>query len=126
MKTLSFEQIIILHIAALKMGGGSEGVRDAGRLEAAVATQTQEVFGEELYRDVFSKSAALARGIIGDHPFADGNKRTAMLCALTFLAINGVELTATNQELEDFAVKIATDRLSIEEIAEWLRDNSTS
>lgn len=106
MKILSLEQIIILHIAALKMGGGSEGVRDAGRLEAVVVTQT--------------------RGIIGDHPFADGNKRTAMLCALTFLAINGVELTATNQELEDFAVKIATDHLSVEKIAEWLRDNSIS
>lgn len=125
MNSLTLEHILALHVLAIQQFGGSDGIRDLGRIEAAIATQRQEVFGEELYVDMFTKAAALARGIIGDHPFQDGNKRTAMLVATTFLEINGHTLIAKKGELEDFAVSIATDHLDIATIASWFEKHST-
>ena len=124
MVSLTLEQILQFHALVLVKDGGADGVRDVGRLEAAVSTQHQVVFGEELYATVFAKVAALMRGIIGDHPFADGNKRTAMLAGLTLLEVNGYNFTAQRGELENFAVRVATDHLDIDAIADWLECHS--
>lgn len=124
MVSLTLEQILQLHALVLVKDGGADGVRDVGRLEAAVSTQRQVVFGEELYATVFAKAAALMRGIIGDHPFTDGNKRTAMLTGLTLLEMNGYSFVARCGELEDFAVRVATDHLDIDAIADWLKCHS--
>lgn len=124
MKTINIEQLLQLHVVVIRETGGSDGLRDLGRLEAALATQTQEVFGEELYKTIFEKSAALIRGIIGDHPFVDGNKRTGMLAGTTFLQINGFKFVAKTGELEDFAVKIAVEKPDISVIAKWLEHHS--
>lgn len=123
MKTLTLEQLLELHVLVIAQAGGPEGIRDLGRLEAAVAVQTQSVVGEELYTDIFEKAAALIRGIIGDHAFVDGNKRTGMLVGLTFLDINKIPFNAQKGELEDFAVRIATEHLDIPAIAAWLREH---
>ena len=125
MKYIALEQLLQLHVLAIEFGG-SDGLRDLGRLEAALASQRQEVFGEELYQGVYEKAAALCRGIIGDHPFIDGNKRTAMLVAITFLEINGIQFIAKKGELEDFAVEVAVDRLDVPTIAAWLRAYSNA
>ena len=106
---LTLEQILQLHALVLSHDGGSNGVRDVGRLDAAVCVQTQVVFGEELYSDIFSKAAAVIRSVVADHPFVDGNKRTAILAGLTLLELNNYHFDATLGELEDFAVRIATD-----------------
>ena len=74
-----------------------------------------------MYSTEITKPAALIRGIIGDHPFTDGNKRTAILAGLTLLELNNYHFDATSGELEDFAVRIATDHLSIADISGWLR-----
>ena len=124
MVSLTLEQILQLHALVLVKDGGADGVHDVGRLEAAVSTQHQVVFGEELYATVFTKAAALMRGIIGDHPFADGNKRTAVTIAGIFLARNGWRMTVSAVELEDFAVRAATDHLDIDAIADWLERHS--
>jgi death on curing protein len=124
MKTITLEQIIQLHVLVIRHGGGSEGIRDLGRLESALATQTQEVFGEELYEGVFRKAAALMRGIIGDHPFVDGNKRTASLSALTLLEINGYKFEVPETALEDFAVQVAVEYLDVAAIALWLEQHT--
>ena len=124
MVSLTLEQILQLHALVLVKDGGADGVRDVGRLEAAVSTQHQVAFGEELYATVFAKAAALIRGIIGDHPFTDGNKRTAMLAGLTLLEVNGYNFTAQRGELENFAVRVATDHLDIDAIADWLKRHS--
>ena len=124
MKYLTLEQIVALHVYVVQQSGGSEGIRDLGRLESAIASQTQEVFGEELYIGIHAKAAAIARGIIGDHPFSDGNKRTAMMSAATLLQVNSYSLSASSQEFEDFAVAIATNHLDIPAIAAWFRQHS--
>lgn len=120
MKLLSLEHLLEIHAVVIGETGGSSGLRDLGRLEAAIATQTQNVFGEALYPSVYEKAAAIIRGIIASHPFSDGNKRTGFLAGLTFLKINGFAFVAQAREIEDFAVKVATERLDIPEIALWL------
>jgi death-on-curing protein len=120
MNILSIEQLLQIHALVIGVTGGSTGLRDLGRLEAAIATQTQNVFGEELYPTVIEKTAAIIRGIIADHPFVDGNKRTGMLTGLTLLETNNVRFTAQIGEIENFAVKIATHKLDVPAIANWL------
>lgn len=120
MKTLTLEQLLELHALVIESTGGSVGLRDLGRLESVIASQTQYVFGAELYPSLEAKAAALIRGIIADHPFVDGNKRTAMLAGLTLLKINEAQFEARSGEIEDFAVKIAVQKLDIPAITEWL------
>lgn len=124
MHLFTVDDIELIHMQIVDASGGSHGTRDRGRLEAVVAVQTQEVFGEELYKTLHEKAAALARGVIADHPFYDGNKRTGIMIALIFLERNGVEEKTTDKELEDFAVQIAVEHLDVPTIAAWLETYS--
>ncbi len=126
MNTLSLEQLLQIHALVVGATGGSTGLRDLGRLEAAIAAQTQNVFGEELYPTIVEKAAAVIRGIIADHPFVDGNKRTAILAGLTLLEINGLHFTAQVSEIENFAVLVAIEKLDVVAIASWLRKHIDS
>jgi death on curing protein len=123
-KLFDVEDIELIHMQIIDMSGGSYGTRDRGRLESGVAAQTQSVFGKDVYLTLFDKAAALARGIIGDHPFSDGNKRTGMMLAIIFLERNDVKTNIENSDLEDFAVRIATDQLDVPAIATWLEANT--
>jgi death on curing protein len=126
MKFISLEQLLALHVIAIEKFGGSPGIRDLGRLEAAIAAQSQEVFGREIYPTVVDKAAAICRNIIADHAFVDGNKRTGMLAALTILELNGRTVSAKPGEIEDFAVRIAVDQLDIPTIAGWLAAHTSN
>jgi death-on-curing protein len=125
MTVLTLEQLLEIHALVIETTGASAGLRDLGRLEAAIAAQTQNVFGEELYPTVIDKAAALLRGVIADHAFVNGNKRTAMLASITLLRLNTLQFHADQGEIEDFAVKVATDRLDVPEISAWLRNHSS-
>lgn len=124
MIVLTLEQLLELHALVIEATGGSPGLRDLGRLEAAIATQTQNVFGKELYPSISNKAAALIRGLIADHAFVEGNKRTAMLSGITLLLLNNIIFSANIGELEDFAVQIATDNLDVPAISAWLNLHS--
>ena len=124
MIVLTLEQLLEMYALVIEVTGGSTGLRDLGRLEAAIATQTQNVFGEELYSKIVDKAAAIIRGIIGDHPFVDGNKRTAMLTGLTFLSVNGITFAAKPGQIEDFAVEIATMQIDVPQISSWLQEHA--
>ena len=118
---LTLEQILELHALVIKETGGNIGLRDLGRLESSIATQSQNVFGQELYPTIEDKTAAIIRSIIADHPFVDGNKRTAMIAGLTLLKLNMKRFIFNAGELEDYAVNIATDHLDIPQISNWLK-----
>jgi death-on-curing protein len=121
MNALSLEQLLEIHTLVVEATGGSTGLRDLGRLEAAIATQTQNVFGEGLYPSIIDKTAAVIRGIIADHPFIDGNKRTAILAGLTLLGINHIQFNAKPGEIEDFAVQVAAHKLDVPAVVSWLQ-----
>jgi death-on-curing protein len=118
---LTLEQLLEIHAIVVEATGGGTGLRDLGRLESAIATQTQNVFGQELYPTVVDKAAAVIRGIIADHPFVNGNKRTAMLSGLTLLDINSMVFRIQAGEIEDFAVEIATKQIDVPQISAWLK-----
>ncbi len=122
MKFLDLDDLELIHIQIIDASGGSQGVRDRGRLESALAAMVQEVFGRALYPTIFDKAAVLARGIMADHPFVDGNKRTGIMAALVFLNLNGRDTSnLTDKELEDFAVQIAVEHLDVPAISAWLK-----
>ena len=120
MITFSLEHLLEIHAVVIQETGGANGLRDLGRLEAVIAIQTQNGFGKELYSTVTEKASAMIKAIIADHPFVDGNKRTALLVGLTFLKLNGLEFNFQQSEIADFAVKIAVDHLGVKDVNDWL------
>jgi death-on-curing protein len=120
MQYLTAEAILRLHFQVIEDFGGSHGVRDEGRLQSVVEAPRQEIFGQEQYPTLFDKAVVYLRNLIGDHPFSDGNKRTAVTACGIFLMRNGARLTATPQELENFAVRVAVEHLDTSTIAAWL------
>lgn len=121
---VSLEEILRIHFQLIEDFGGSHGVRDEGRLKSAVQAPKQIVFDQEQYESLFDKAAVYLRNIIGDHPFSDGNKRTAVTICGIFLARNGKPLTPNPIELEDFTLRVATEHLTIDEISGWLKTNT--
>ena len=121
---ISLEEILRIHFQVIEDYGGSHGVRDEGRLISVVNAPKQEVFGEEQYSSLFDKAAVYLRNIIGDHPFSDGNKRTAITVCVIFLSRNGKQINALPNNLEEFTVSVATKHLSIKDISSWLEINS--
>jgi death-on-curing protein len=126
MRYLSAEEILRLHYQVIKDYGGSHGIRDEARIQSLVEAPKQGVFGHEQYVSIFEKAAVYLRNIIADHLFVDGNKRTGVTVMAIFLARNGYSLRAQPKALEDFAVRVATDKLEIGKIADWLQQNTDS
>ena len=126
MKYLSAEQILFIHARIIDESGGAHGVRDIGLLQSAVSRPQATFGGNELYPDIFSKAAALMESVARNHPFLDGNKRTAISSTGIFLGLNGFRLEASQKELVRFALDIAIGKLSNEESREWLKKHYRS
>ena len=115
--------IYAVHNEQLSEHGGSAGVRDAGLLESALARpQNLVAYGEP---DVHDLAAAYGYGIARNHPFIDGNKRTAFVAVELFLSLNGFNLTATDVDCVITMLALAAGELSEEAFARWLRANTT-
>jgi death-on-curing protein len=121
---LTTEQVLFIHSRLVTETGGSHGVRDLGLLESAVASPRATFDGKELYRDLFTKTAALMDSLINNHPFLDGNKRTGITAAGLFLLINRWALTASQQELETITLQVASEGMEVAALAGWLRKNA--
>ena len=110
----------LLHIAERTIGAVE--LRDVGLLDAAAARPAASAFGEDAYRSVLEKAAAFVHSLAKNHPLVDGNKRLALAASATFLWINGLQLTMSNDEAYDFIIGIATGELdSVEAMTEVLR-----
>ena len=121
---LEIDEILELHFWIIEDFGGSHGVCDELGLKSLVAAPRTIVFGEEQYVSVHEKAVVYLRNCIADHVFTDGNKRTAVTITGIFLARNGWRMTAAAAELENFAVRVATDHFDIDAIADWLERHS--
>ena len=102
----------------------SSGVRDENLLASAVNTPFQTFMGNDLYASIYDKAAQLCYGIVKNHPFTDGNKRTALHSMYVYLIINGFDITATQQAVEDLIIDVAAGNMTNTELAEWLRENT--
>ncbi len=117
---LTAVEVLAVHQDQIERYGGSQGVRDAGQLEAALfRPQTG------YYEDVIAEAAALWESLSQNHPFVDGNKRTAFAVTFTFLALNGFDITADEAEIMQFLIPLYERHSSMFETLEaWLRTHT--
>jgi len=120
---LTREECLALHDMMLSLYGGIAGLRDGNLLESALA-RPQQLFhyGEPRMADL---AAAYAAGIVKNHPFLDGNKRTGFMLGAGFLERNGCEFHATEAEAVVRTLALAAGEMTEAEYAEWLKANST-
>lgn len=118
---IKYETVLALHNRQIAEHGGSEGIRDDGLLLSALARpENLFAYGENI--DVASLAASYAFGIAKNHAFVDGNKRTAMVTAITFLNLNGADFEAPMPEVYTKFLGLAEGIVSEEELAGWLRE----
>jgi len=115
------ETIIAIHYRQIAEHGGGEGLRDEGLLSSALARPQNLLAYGEPPPDLAALAAAYAHGIARDHPFVDGNKRTALIAARTFLLLNGVNLEAGQDEKFLTFQSLAAGSLTEDELADWIR-----
>jgi len=121
---LAFEQIVEIHAGMVEQYGGTHGIRDIGLLQSAVA-MPQAGFGEAyLHSDLFEMAAAYLFHLVKNHPFIDGNKRTAALTAFTFLKVNGYLLEADEFLFEQVVLDVAQGKIDKAGIAGFFRRNA--
>lgn len=120
MKKLKLEQIIMLHEILLKETGGLSGIRDMSLLESAINSPFHSFDSVDVYPTIEYKAARLAFGIIKNHPFVDGNKRTVLLTMLTFLECNGIELCYTDDELIKIGLELADGSFNEKQLLTWI------
>lgn len=113
-----------MHNESISEHGGMPGIRDAGLLSSALARpQNQAAYGEP---SVFDLVAAYAFGIVRNHPFVDGNKRTGFLAAYVFLDLNGWELNATEADAVAAVLALANGEINEAGFSEWVKSNSVA
>ena len=118
---LTIEEIITLHSKLITATGGSEGLRDKGLLESAVLNCYQSFANEVLYPSIIEKAARLAFGICSNHPFIDGNKRTAITVMLVVLRLNDITLSFTQDELIVLGLGLAEGSIDYESVVNWIQ-----
>lgn len=121
---LGLDEVLALHAHQMAKYGGGLGVRDLGALESALAMPEATFDGKLLHETNFEQAAAYLFHVARNHPFVDGNKRVALATALAFLWLNDWRLEATESELVDFVLDVATGRASKSEVATWLKAHS--
>ena len=120
---LSRAIVLGIHDEQLAEHGGGAGIRDDGLLDSALA-RPQNRFAYDSAADPATLAAAYAFGIAKNHPFIDGNKRTAYVAAELFLDLNGVTLTASDEDCVLAMLRLAAGEIDEEGFAGWLRANS--
>jgi death-on-curing protein len=122
---LTPEQVLFLHSRLIDETGGMHGVRDVGMLLSALGRPMATFEDKELYPDLFAKTAALLDSFVRNHPFVDGNKRTAITAAGLFLRINNYQLIVDGEEMVRFTLACAQSLVSLDEICTWFKQYST-
>ncbi|MBI1884075.1 MAG: type II toxin-antitoxin system death-on-curing family toxin [Chlamydiae bacterium] len=118
---LTLAEVIMIHNNQIELYGGRGGVQDMRLLESALAQPQAQFQGVWLHPDLFEMASAYAFHISQNHPFMDGNKRTALACALVFLEINGVSLLDPKQKLLGAAWRLAGGELNKKKFSDLLR-----
>jgi death-on-curing protein len=121
---LSLLEILDLHSRLLETSGGTPGLRDFGLLQSAVAQPQMMFGGQDLYLHIADKAVALGFSLIMNHPFVDGNKRTAHASMEAFLVLNQQEITADVDEQEKIILAVASGQLNRSEFINWLQQNT--
>ena len=117
----SQEKILLLHQLIAQETGGDAGVRDYGLLESALESAYQTFDGEELFPSKEEKAAKLGFSLISNHAFVDGNKRIGMYVMLTFLEMNGIHISPSNDDVITLGLAVASGEADYLFILNWIR-----
>jgi len=117
------QEILLAHARQLAEHGGSDGIRDEGLLESALG-KPKNVFAYQEDADLCRLAASYAYGIARNHPFIDGNKRTALVAAEGFLRFNGLRVVAAKEEKYRTYLNVAAGSLSEEDLTAWFRTHT--
>jgi death-on-curing protein len=112
------------HDRTISEHGGFPGIRDQGVFELCVARPWMTGFGELLYKTPFQQAAAIADAIVRNHPFNDGNHRSALAAAYVVLGLNDIMLVALDHEQQGAIIKLETGAVGIDEFSAWLEQKS--
>lgn len=129
---LTPEFVIYIHLIAIdeefcEYGGQvrydneMRGIKDINLFSSAIYEPKQSFGGKDLYPDIISKASCYLRSLAMNHPFYDGNKRTALLCTVVFLEMNGYRVTGTDDELYNLVKEIVQERSNIEQISNKIK-----
>ena len=121
---LTLDEVLSLHAEQIRLFGGSSGIRDVGLLHSAMGRVEATFGGVFLHETIFSMAATYLHGICRNHPFIDGNKRTAVGAALTFLEMNGVEVDAEDDAFYDLVIGVIEGDVSKASIEVFLEKHS--
>ncbi len=124
MKYLMLEDVYAIHQVMIVVGGGRGDIHDFTLLHSAVERPKVTFGGQDLYPTIWQKAAALLHSLVKNHPFDDGNKRTAYYSTKRFLFINGYVLSATKKAVIPFMVNVDVKNYSLKKIASWLKSHS--
>lgn len=120
-KWLGVQSVMVMHDEQLAEHGGAAGLRDAGLPDSALARPRNAwSYGQD---DLIALGSLYAAGIMRNHPFVDGNKRTGFLAAYAFLYVNGLEILADEAEVIVQCLALAASEIDETEFAAWLRDS---
>jgi death-on-curing protein len=122
---LTFGEVLSIHEEQIRLFGGPSGLRDAGLLLSAMGNVEATFGGAFLHESIFEMAAAYLYGICRNHPFLDGNKRTGVAAALTFLDMNRIEIDADEEEFYRLVIGVAEGRVTKASVAVFLQDHAT-
>ena len=121
---ISLEEVKFIHEILILKFGGAKGIRDLALLESAINRPFQTFDSQELYPSAIEKAAAIFESIIINHPFIDGNKRTAFQLMYLFLMDGQLVLKASHDEIYDFVIQASEGKLKFDQIKDWIAKNS--
>jgi death on curing protein len=118
---LTIEQVQEIHAAAIRLFGGSPGLRHSALLQSATSAPQATFGGQSPFADTVEIAAAYLYYLCSDHPFADGNKRVALGSCLVFLELNGYQPTPDSEDWENLTLAVDAGLLNREQITATLR-----
>jgi len=118
---LTLDEVLGIHADQIRRYGGADGIRDLALLRSAIAMPETTFDGEFLHPSVFEMAAAYLFHVARNHPFVDGNKRTALMCALVFLGLNGERLEARPDAVYEMVDGVASGAVDKAQVAVFLK-----
>ena len=122
---LTPEKILLLHQFLMKETGGLDGLRDESLFDSAVQSAFATFDGAELYPSKEEKAAKLGYALVKNHAFIDGNKRIGVYVMLTFLDVNGIKMTYSDNDIVSLGLGIADGSLSYEDVLNWINTHKS-
>lgn len=120
---IEISEVEKIHDILIERFGGAKGIRDKGTLESAIGRPFQTFDGKDLYPDPVDKAAAIFESLVSNHPFVDGNKRTAYVLMRLILKRNQLDIEVDQDIKYDFVIKAAKGELTFDKIKTWIRNN---